>query len=61
MVSKFKTLMDIMDDEIQCSPESRRTQYGNMMINIVTQMSDLSRMIEKDVKYLDHSDIDDLD
>ena len=57
--STFRTLMDIMDDEIESLPKSKRKQYSKMIINIVTLLSDLSRMVERDVKYSDLP-IDDL-
>ena len=52
MKSKYETLMDPLSDKIQYLPKNKRKIYTKFMINIITHLSALSRIVEREIKDL---------
>mgnify|MGYP000870912118 CR=1 FL=1 len=50
--SKYETLMDPLSDKIKYLPESKRLKYTKFMMNIIAHLSVLSRIVEREIKYL---------
>ncbi len=51
--SKYEVLMDPLSDQIRYLPEPKRIKYTKLMVNIVTHLSVLSRIIENEIENMD--------
>ncbi len=48
--SKYETLVNSLSDKIQYLPKHKRVKYTKFMVNIITHLSVLSRIVDKEIE-----------